>query len=220
MVHQKKKPKVRKKSAKTEIANGHRTVTAPTTAAEEIEILSPLEKLFIERLLESGNRTKAIVEAGYTGADPKKAAYRLMQKHAVRRVYNSRLDEVKRETGVNPEMVVRELWRIATSSIADVLETTEDGAVRMKCELSDLPVDVRSGIRSLAIGKQGIQIRMHNKVEALTTLARILLSGERGDHQDPEITLEDFSKLSPDEVIEYVNRGLLARATSARTNRH
>jgi phage terminase small subunit len=100
----------------------------------------------------------------------------LLKKHEVQVEIRKLFTQGAKRTEVDVERVVLELARVALSSIADAVEWDADGITRKAS--SELSPDVLAAISEVSEvrSKDGptLRLKMHDKMAALTTLAKYL----------------------------------------------
>ena len=69
---------------------------------------------------------------------------------------------------------MRELAAIAFADIADYVQVKDYGGLSMVeiTPTSDIPIDKRAAIASIKQGNNGIEVKLHNKLDALDKLGR------------------------------------------------
>jgi hypothetical protein len=95
---------------------------------------------------------------------------------------------------INVDMVLRELAIIGFGSIGDVLEIDDSGA-RLKPQLTE---EARAAIGSITITDDRIQVRMHNKIQALRELG--LHFGLFNDFNTAIATLKQYGTVEATET--------------------
>lgn len=141
------------------------------------------QKRFADEYLIDLNAARAYA-AAYPGARKAASAAnggsRLMKNRDVRSYIKRRIDERAQRTGVNQDMVIKELARIAFARIDDYV-CIEDGEVIVK-PTSDIGEEKIGAVAAIKEGTRGIEIKMNDKVRALELLGRHL--GLFSDRQD------------------------------------
>lgn len=106
--------------------------------------------------------------------------------------------ESDNEKEATPERIIKELSRIAFSSVCDVVSVEdsfepEDGPdsvlqIRSTDELSE---DLRAAVCSVKMGSRGLEVRMYDKLRALYYLGQCRGLFRPGSTQDEEVTIID-----------------------------
>ena len=156
--------------------------------------LTEKQLAFVEAYMVSLNATEAAIKAGYAAKPAKQIGYNLLHKPMYAHVQaeiERRKAERAEKAGVSAEEVVEELRRIGFSRITDVVsfgpqaglyrqdgegsleEVEAGGAVTVK-DSDGLSPDVIAAIESVSETKEGLKIKMHAKVPALTKLGEHL----------------------------------------------
>lgn len=137
------------------------------------------QRAFVDEYLIDLNATRAY-----------KAVYKSCKKDETARVNSSRLltnanvaaylserqRELQQRTEITQDKVVRELAAIAFADIADYVQVKDYGGLSMVeiTPTSDIPIDKRAAIASIKQGNNGIEVKLHNKLDALDKLGRHL----------------------------------------------
>ena len=134
--------------------------------------MAPLKNIRHERfcleLAKGKSQSEAFRVAGYT--DRGNNAARLSQKETIRNRLAELLERMQERAVVSVERLSKEYARLAYSDLTDVL-SFEDGKVKLKSS-AQLGPDITAAISEVRQTKDGIVIKMHNKVAALDALAR------------------------------------------------
>ena len=99
---------------------------------------------------------------------------------------------LQRRTEVTQERVIGELAAIAFADVADYVQIiNEDGFPMVQLTpTKDIPANKRAAIASIKQGNNGIEVKLHNKLDALDKLGRHLGLFKEHD-QDTEETADD-----------------------------
>ena len=114
------------------------------------------------------NGTAAARRAGYASKSAHVAGSRLLSNDKVQAEIARLKAEVTSKLGVSVETVLHEHARIAFSNITNVMTFGPDG-VEVR-DSTDLAPDV-SAVAEVICTKDGVRVRMHNKLQALGVLA-------------------------------------------------
>ena len=166
-----------------------------------------------------GNRTKAYKEAGYAVINDNVAAvsgHNLLKKRKVQRLLAWRLNQLfeAEQIEVRQRRVIRELNRLAYSSLSDFCKWDESGVVTFK-SMDDLTHDALAAIkkikcvRTVRYDKDGnetvsttMEIEQHDKKGALDMLARASkLVGEKGAASVPITVNMNFGEPVKTKVV-------------------
>lgn len=142
------------------------TSKAEVSATPNYDALEPKQRAAVREFLVDFNQTRALTRAGYSKRTASQQGAQLFAKLKVRLA----VDELMRvEAGVTRSRILEELARIA---FADPIEIFDDAfGVR---KLSEMTEGARAAIAGFKAGKYGDEIKLHDKVAALSVLARIL----------------------------------------------
>lgn len=137
------------------------------------------QRAFVDEYLIDLNATRAY-----------KAVYKSCKKDETARVNSSRLltnanvaaylserqRELQQRTEITQDKVVRELAAIAFADIADYVQVKEYDDLSMVeiTPTSEIPESKRAAIASIKQGNNGIELKLHNKLDALDKLGRHL----------------------------------------------
>lgn len=165
--------------------------------------LNPKQQRFIEEYLIDLNGTQAAIRAGYSPNTANEQAARLLADVSIRTRVDVALAERSKRTGINQELVVQELAKIARVNPADIIDSNT-GEIK-----TDSPDDL-AAIASVRIKvtptKNGDmverEVRMADKLKALELLGKHL--GMFPNTSKTEITGKDggpieLTAISPEE---------------------
>lgn len=157
---------------------------------------------FVREYLVDLNATQAAIRAGYSPRTAEQLGYQLLQKPSVAAAVAQAQAERAARTEITADRVLRELAKIGFSDVADVVSWGSrevafgydsdgkqlpvaqlDEAVMVRHEQApfveaiaseDLPENVRSAVSEVALTKDGLRIKMHDKRAALQDIGRHL----------------------------------------------
>ena len=135
------------------------------------------QKAFVEEYLVDLNATRAY-KAVYKNVKKDdvaaSAAARLLRNVKVAAYLAERQKALQRRTEVTQERVIGELAAIAFADVADYVQITdEDGFPMVQLTpTKDIPANKRAAIASIKQGNNGIEVKLHNKLDALDKLGR------------------------------------------------
>lgn len=158
-------------------------------------MITDKQRAFVDEYLIDLNATRAY-----------KAIYKSCKKDETARVNGSRLltnanvaaylsqrqRELQRRTEVTQDKVIGELAAIAFADIADYVRVQDHGGLPMVeiTPTDDIPESKRAAIASIKQGSNGIEIKLHNKLDALEKLGRHL-GMFKGDNAGEDDLLDD-----------------------------
>lgn len=144
------------------------------------DALKPKHKAFAEAYLSNGgNAYRAALTAGYSESFARAKSYQLLEREDIQDYIAQRRKQMARRA-VSPERVLLELAAIGFANAADVVRV-EDGKIII-ADTGDLPSDTRKAIAEIRQGRDGIEIKMADKVKALELMGKNLgLFRERVD---------------------------------------
>ena len=141
-------------------------------------MITDKQRAFVDEYLIDLNATRAY-----------KAVYKSCKKDEAARVNSSRLltnanvaaylaqrqQELQQRTEITQDKVVQELAAIAFADIADYVQVKDHGLPMVEITpTGDIPVSKRAAIASIKQGNNGIEVKLHNKLDALDKLGRHL----------------------------------------------
>lgn len=131
------------------------------------------QKRFCEEYLIDLNATQAAIRAGYSPDTARAIGTENLTKPEIQRAVARAMAERSRRTGVNAELVVLELAKIAFVNVGNVIDAT-DATLKEDAAPEDLAAIQSIKVRDM--GKMGIEreIRMADKLKALELLGRHL----------------------------------------------
>lgn len=171
------------------------------------------QTLFVEFFIATQGRAEEAARlAGFKNEnDGSFKAYvnRLVTKEPVAKAIMTRMREVMASASLTPETVITQLVRIATANVKDVTEWRGD-TVTLKGseEIDDSVADAISEITMTraAGGHKSIKVKLHNKMDALKELSKLMqLYADSTIHH--KHTTED-DNLSDEELIEKYEKEL------------
>lgn len=135
------------------------------------------QRTFVDEYLIDLNATRAY-KAVYKSCKKDEAAAvnasKLLRNAKVTEYLSQRQRELQQRTEITQDKVVRELAAIAFADIADYVQVKDDDGLPMveitpTCEI---PKSKRAAIASIKQGNNGIEVKLHNKLDALDKLGR------------------------------------------------
>ena len=127
-------------------------------------------EMFAQHVARGVDRKKAYAAAGFESENAANGVCRLMRETAVldRIEYHSRL--IVDSAGVTREWVIDQLRQVASSNMSNVAEW--DGASVTLKDSEDLPSDITAAVAEVSQTKEGVKIKLHSKLDALTKLGQ------------------------------------------------
>lgn len=155
--------------------------------------LTPKQARFVEEYLVDLNATQASIRAGYSERRSGEIGYQLLQKTPVQGAIEACQRERSARTGVTADRVVQEIARVAFASLRDVMTWGPDGAlVRPDNEITP---EAAAAIAEVAETKDGVKVKLHNKVAALEQLAKhVGLYQDRATAADAERVVHSITR--------------------------
>ena len=162
--------------------------------------LTDRQMAFCEEYLIDLNATQAAIRAGYSNKNAKAQANRLLLNPEVQQEIQELKAQRSKRTGITADFVLHQLAAIATSKITDVVNVTnrpielEDGSfvnvpyVVVK-DPEELTEDQKASIASIRQTKNGVEVKMHDKVATLKLIGDHL--GMFNPAKDANVEFED-----------------------------
>ena len=142
-------------------------------------MITDKQRAFVDEYLIDLNATRAY-KAVYKSCKKDETARvngsRLLTNANVAAYLNERQRELQQRTEITQDKVVRELAAIAFADIADYVQVKDYGGLSMVeiTPTSEIPESKRAAIASIKQGNNGIEVKLHNKLDALDKLGRHL----------------------------------------------
>lgn len=174
--------------------------------------LTDKQRKFCTEYLFDLNATQAAIRAGYSKKTAKEQGHRLLTNVHIQQYVSEQQRKLQISTGITTEMVVRELASIGFSRIDDFVtveemeqrtpaepsedehETFEDEITTYKAVdiklTKDVSADKIPAIASIKQGREGIEVKLHEKVKALELLGKHLGIFEKDNAQRSDITIK------------------------------
>lgn len=132
--------------------------------------LTPKQARFVEEYLVDLNATQAAIRAGYSQKMAGRIGFQLLEKTGIQTAIQASQIERSARTGVTADRVVQEIARVAFASLRDVMTWGPAGAlVRPDNEIT---IEAAAAIAEVAETKDGVKVKLHNKIAALEQLAK------------------------------------------------
>lgn len=160
-------------------------------------MITEKQKAFVEKYLVDLNATRAYKEIYRSVKNDNVAAVnasKLLRNPNVIAYLSERQKELQKRTEVTQEKIIHELAAIAFADVTDYVQITEHEGMPM-VELTptkDIPIRKRAAIASIKQGNNGIEIKLHNKLDALDKLGRHLGMFKERDIENEELADDGF----------------------------
>ncbi len=156
--------------------------------------LTPKQKAFIDEYLIDLNATQAAIRAGYSQNTASRIAIELLNKTHVSEKIQERMKDREKRTEITQDKVLAELAKIAFANGADFAKVIQKSRLipqydnrgneigkqeilytDVEVELTDqVPKDKLAAIAGIKSTKEGIEVKMNDKVKALELIGRHL----------------------------------------------
>lgn len=157
------------------------------------DALKPKYKAFADAYLANGgNAYKAALTAGYSENFAKAKSYQLLDREDIQDYIDQRRKQMARRA-VSPERVLLELAAIGFANATEFVEIKK-GKIKIS-DTEELPPNIRKAIIEIKRGRDGIEIKMADKLKALELMGKNLgMFREKVDiAQEPDTSmLEDI----------------------------
>lgn len=189
--------------------------------------LTPKKARFVQEYLVDLNATQAATRTGFSAKTAYSQGQRLLKDVEVAKAIETAMEKRSQRTEITQDRVLRELAKIGFTDISAVVSWgskevafgyDDDGkqlpasqigdAVMVHREVApfveainseDLPDEVRAAVSEVALTKDGLKIKMHDKRAALETIGRHLgMFKDKIEHSGP-----DGAALQPTVVTVY-----------------
>lgn len=126
------------------------------------------QEKFIDEYLIDFNAARAAIAAGYSSKNAKSQGWRLLADSEIQTELAKRKEALTKPLKITQEQIVHELAILGFSNIFDLIEIGEQ-EIHLK---NELPTETHKAIANIRITKNGIEIRLHDKIRALEQLSR------------------------------------------------
>ena len=178
--------------------------------------LTAKQQRFCDEYLIDLNATQAAIRAGYSSNTANEQGARLLAKVSVQNYIQERKQDRIERTEITQDMVLNELANIAFSNIADYVKVVEKEAVvdgkKIKYKTVDatltdnLSEEQKKALSVIKEGKNGLEIKMNDKVRALELLGKHLGMWtekvevtEKAENPFAGLSTEDLKKMIDDD---------------------
>lgn len=141
--------------------------------------LTAKQKIFVDEYLVDLNATRAYKVAYPSCKKEETAAQagsRLLRNVKVKEYIDKRMKDREKRTEITQDKVLKELAAIGFAVITDYVEVEDKGKYKdvIIKATKDISPDKVAAIASIKQGANGIEVKLHNKVEALRDIGRHL----------------------------------------------
>ena len=143
--------------------------------------LTERQKAFCESYLEDFNASAAMKRIGYKGPNAATMGSQHLASETVQTYISLLKREISSRINLRLEDVMREYMRVGFARIDDIA-TWDKGVIKLK-KFNDLSTDHLAAIASVENTREGLKIKMHGKLEALSALKAFC--EERQDKKSP-----------------------------------
>lgn len=148
--------------------------------------LSPKQERFVEEYLVDLNATQAAIRAGYSAKTAKSQGQRLLTKADVQAEMQKARRKQQERTNITADRVLAELAAVGFARATDYATVANQEVILTDTAgLTDRQV---AAIASVRRGRNGVEVRMHDKLRALELLGRHLGMFD-GESQDNSISI-------------------------------
>lgn len=139
----------------------------------ELAKLSEKQKRFVDEYLVNLNATQAAIRAGYSERSAETIGYENLRKPQIAAEIAKRQTNLQKKLGITQERVLNELAAIAFANAADFVQIDREGmfCITPTCDLAE---DKRRALATIKNGRNGVEIKTHDKVRALEMLGKHL----------------------------------------------
>lgn len=147
---------------------------------QHLKALNERHYRFIASYLEDLNAARAARRAGFSSKSADRIAHDLLKDPLVQQELNRQRDELAKEVGVTPALVLREYMRVAFAQLSHLAEWDEDGLhVKPSAALRPQEIAAIMEMSSITRTSEGgetttIKLKLHSKLKALDAIARHL----------------------------------------------
>lgn len=131
------------------------------------------QKLFAKEYLLDLNATQAAIRAGYSPKSAMHSGKRNLQRPEINAEIQSEMQRRAHRCDVTADRVIKELARIAFADPSKIMKVNKRQGVHLT-PTDELDEDHRRCVSELAEGRQGIRIKLNDKVRALELLGKHL----------------------------------------------
>lgn len=144
--------------------------------------LTPKQKKFCEEYLIDLNGKQAAIRAGYSKNSAEAIASENLRKPYVAAYLSERQKDLSKRTGVTQEDVIDEIKKVAFSRMDGIVKNITGQTVLSK-PWEDIDENTLAAIKEIHNTRDGIKIKLHDKLTALDKLCRHLGLFEKDNEQ-------------------------------------
>jgi phage terminase small subunit len=161
--------------------------------------LTPRQQAFLSNYVADPdqNATRAVMRAGYKTRWPGILAVQILGSASIRAALAAERERLAKKFRVEPERVMTELAKVGFSDLRDVMSWGPDGAaVKPSGELSDEAAGAVETVEQVEDrgGNKRLKIKLHDKLEALNSLSRIMGMDKSGGGVTVNINARQMSE--------------------------
>jgi phage terminase small subunit len=146
--------------------------------------LTPKQARFVQEYLVDANATQAAIRAGYRRRRAAEVGYQLLQKTPVKHAIAKGQAATAAKLNITAERIAREVALLAFANMLDYIAPQADGSAVI--DLSALTRDQAAAIAGFTVDEymdgsgddarpvKSVKFKLHDKLGALTTLAKLL----------------------------------------------
>lgn len=146
------------------------------------------QRRFVQEYLKDLNATQAAKRAGYSGKTAYSIGQRLLKNVEIKQAIEKGLDRQQRQAEITQDRVLQELAAIAFASGADYASIIS-GVVMMN-DTEELTEEQKAAIVSIKQTKEGVEVKLADKMRALELLAKHLGLLQAQEKQEDGMLLE------------------------------
>lgn len=165
------------------------------------------QKRFCDEYLIDLNATRAYKAAYKTVKNDKTAAVsgaKLLRNAKISKYLSEVMKNREERTKISQDKVLNELAAVAFSNVADIV-TVKKGMVFIK-DTEELTEAQTSAIASIKEGRNGIKVKMNDKIKALELLGKHLGLWNEKIELSGSLSTNPFSEMSTEELRAIINR--------------
>ena len=166
------------------------------------------QRRFVDEYLVDLNATQAAIRAGYSERTARFQAARLLTNANIQAAVTRRAEDRAARTEITADAVLKKVAEIAMTNLSSFV-TWEGQKITLR-KSEDIPEEQMSALQEIAETREGLRIKMADRMPALTLLFRHLrllpLPGSREDPLHHDVTMKeadlDLSKLSDEQLVQ------------------
>ena len=162
------------------------------------------QKRFCDEYLIDLNATQAAIRAGYSVKTADRIGPELLGKTCVSKYLSDAMKNREERTKISQDKVLAELAAVAFSNVTDIA-TIKEGVVFIK-DTEELTEMQTSAIASIKEGRNGVEVKMNDKIKALELLGKHLGLWNEKIELSGSLSANPFSEISTEELRAIINR--------------